>query len=64
MDKRCIYSPYVDTVSITTVHLSVKSNNIRQMEVVDIHDLTYLWVHKHQIDRYPEKEYFIMTVVK
>jgi hypothetical protein len=58
LDKRCIYSPYVDTVSIAVVRLSVKFNNIRQMKVVDIHDMNYLWVYKYQIDRYPEKEYF------
>lgn len=58
LNKRCIYSPYVDTVSIATVRLSVKFNNIRQMKVMEIHDLTYLWVCKFQTDRYPDQEYF------
>lgn len=58
LDKRCIYSPYVDTVSIATARLTVKFNNIRQMKVVEIQDLTYLWVYKFQTDRYPDQEYF------
>lgn len=58
LDKLCIYSPYVDTVSIATVRLSIKFDNIRRMNVVDIKDLTYLWVFKYQTDRYPDKEYF------
>ena len=58
LDKLCIYSPYVDTVSIATVRLSIKFDNIRRMNVVDIKDLTYLWVCKFQRGRYPDREYF------
>lgn len=58
LDRLYIYSPYVDTVSIATVRLSIKFDNIRRMNVVDIKDLTYLWVCKYQTDRYPDKEYF------
>lgn len=53
-----IVSPYVDTASVAIVQLSVRFNNIRQMKILKINDISYLWVCKSQHNKYPDKEYF------
>ena len=53
-----IVSPYVDTASVAIVQLSVKFNNIRQMKILEINDISYLWIFKSQHNKYPDKECF------
>lgn len=57
-DSLFVVSPYVDTLSVAVAQLFVSFNNIRQMKILEINDLSYLWVYKSRNNNYPDKEYF------
>lgn len=58
LKKIQIYSPYVDTMSYATVFLYIKFNNIKEMKVLNINNISYMWVFKSTDGGYPNKEFF------
>lgn len=58
LKKIRICSPYVDTISFATFSLHIRFNNIREMKVLNVNNISYIWVFKSTDGDYPNKEFF------